>query len=276
MTYTNGALESLVKNNTLEEQRDYSKEDKFITKDSIAQIVGDIDILRILSMLSLLGGKVIKNYKNISSKDPEVVFRDILNSEALLSQRETDSRKLLKEAKKYFGNLEIIVLSVIRFSNPALEDVAEMIIEILREFQGGRIYIDSQRHIKQSISMHTAKMLSEKYDMTDKEIAELIEKCPEQVRRYIIKVRDNNDQTYLRLFAELAEIMDNQHKELIEKQGNKLFIRKKKNSKTYTVIDLDKKKGQKSREYTMREEEVEKYLKDCQKKTEKKLKKGDK
>lgn len=275
MTYTNSALESLVENSILEEQRDYSKEDKFITKDSIAQIMGDVDILRILSMLSLLGGKVIKNYKNISSKDPEIVFRDILNSEALLSQRETDSRKVLKEAKKYFGNLEIIVLSVIRFSNPSLEDVAEIITAVLGEFQGGRIYIDSQRQIRQNICMHTAKMLNEKYDMTDKEIAVLIEKCPEQVRRYISKVRDNKDQTYLRLFAELAEIMDDQHKELLEKQGNKLFIRKKKNSKTYIVVDLDKKKGQKGREYTMREEEVEKYLKDYQKKRKKELKKNE-
>lgn len=264
-------LEKNTLDNEIGKERDESREDKFMAKDSIAQIVGDMDILRIMMAINLLGGKVRKNYKNISSKDPEVVFRDMLNSEALLSLKESDSKKLLKEAKKHLGNLEIIVLSVIRFSNPSLEELAGIIIGVLKEFQGGRIYIESQRQIRQNICIHTAGMLSEKYSMTDKEISELIEKCPEQIRRYISDVKDNHDHSYLRLFAQLAKTIDDHHKELLAKQGNKLFIRKKKNSKTYIVIDLDKTKGEKSREYTMREEEVEKYLIKCKKEREKEL-----
>ena len=234
------------------------------TKCIISEIIGEKELFMLNFMHNEFGQESSGSYKSISIKKPEVSTRDMLNSECALSKGIEMDRKTVKESKKNFGKFELIMLSVLRLSGMSLSEIEETINRLYEEFRGERIYMDGKRKIKSEISAEISSLLNNKYSMNNKEVGNIIGKSSEQVRRYNNSMLENTDRPFNDIFEDIAQQMDKQHEELLEKQGNKLFLRQGKNSKKYLVIDLNKKVGEKGRQEIVTEKQAEKMLEDIE------------
>ena len=235
------------------------------TKCIISEIIGEKELFILNFMHNEFGPESSGSYKSISIKKPEVSTRDILNSECALAKGVKMDRKTAKESKNNFGKFELIILSVLRLSGMSLSEIEETISRLYEEFRGERIYMDGRKRINSEISAEISALLNEKYAMNNKEVGRIIGKSSEQVRRYNNSMLKNEDRPFNDIFEDISHQMDRQHEELLEKQGNKLFLRQGKNSKKYTVIDLNKEQGEKGREEIVTEEQAEKMLADIEK-----------
>ena len=226
----------------------------------LKEIVGEKALLMMKMMFSEISDSTSGYYKNISSRNPEKNTRDILNLECALSKGVIEDKKCLGEIKKFFGRIEIFTFSILRISQNSLGDIENSLNSIQRELRGERIYIDGRRNVISNICVYISGLLSEKYAMNNKEVGERLGKSKEQARRYLQKRIQITDGIFSEIFEKIYETMDRQHEELLERQGNILCIRKSINSKTYIVIDLNKKEGEKGRQFTATEKEVEEIL----------------
>lgn len=232
------------------------------TKMVFSDIIGEKELFILNIMFSELTKEKSGSYKGISLKDPETYTRDILNSECALCEGLIDSKKVEDETKKYFDKFELLMLALQRLNSTSLEELENKINEIHEEFRGERVYMEGRRQLVCDISTQISGLLSRKYSMTNKEVGERLGKSSEQVRKYLVRLKENPYYVYSDIFEEISEIMDKQHKELLEKQDNKLFVRHGRKSKKYTMIDLNKKEGEKGRTKIITEEEVKKILED--------------
>lgn len=232
-------------------------------KTILRDIMGDKELFILSIMYSEFCDKKAGSYKSISSKDPKVNTRDLLNSECALSIGVIENKKLRGKTKKSFGKFEILLLSLLRLnSDEKLEEIECTLNDIQEALRGERIYMEGRRNFLSKALSHISAFLKRKYSMSNKEVSNIVGKSQEQVRKYSKKEsEEEGDYLYGEIIEEICQKMDEQHKELLEKQDNKLFIRMGKISKKYLIIDLNKKKYEKGRETIVTEEEANEIIK---------------
>ncbi|WAW14386.1 hypothetical protein [Peptostreptococcus equinus] len=209
--------------------------------------------------LNETGGK----YKGFSKRSSEVIIRDILNAELLLSNKEVcRNQKMLKNAKKYFDNTTIALLMSLRSSKD--HDLKENIScakQVLDIYSGDRIYLENTN--SQDIPMKSAcsRILRDNYSMSYDEISQHIGKSEGQIKRYLNEYEEESESFSGQIFYNIRSNTKNIHKKILEYQENKIFMRKSIRSKDYIMIDLNENIKSPFRMKIVSEKDVDKMFK---------------
>ncbi|WP_145994499.1 hypothetical protein [Peptostreptococcus faecalis] len=204
-------------------------------------------------------------YKTITGKDADIIIRDILNAEILLSTKATSKKEYIHLAKEYFDDVSVLLILGLRATSSSLEDNMEIMRKICNIYNNDRVYIEKEQSAEKRQKASVSKILRDCYAMTYDEIGVRLDRCPAQIRRYISEWDDMPDSIFKKMHDDVTTNMKSTHEKIIEEQNGLLFLRKGKNSKKYIKIDLKESKKSPYREEIITEKEVEEILKKLKK-----------
>lgn len=216
-------------------------------RDVLARIIGINETLELILMLEYENCGDISTYKLVPTGDPEKIVREILNAEIALSMSDKVSKETVDIAKAYMDTITRTLLFVLRKYEHTQEEIEEELKELIKTLSGERIHVLSMKTYLAKKLPFRVNFLRNQYGMNSREISKIIIKSREQTRRYQNELDKNQNSIYNEKYIKVSQIMEEQHRELLKRQNNKIFVRPKNRSQTYNVEDLNKKPKEKGK-----------------------------